>query len=336
MDRTTDDDDDLLPTPNNDFDAVIDAGQVHLVALARAKQAIAELQGTVVEAGKNADAIKWVVVNEVTEDAFADVPSKTPQFRFSSRSNDGFGCQGMLISEIFEDLLPGGREETLERLEYLNKKLEFVINPVRKANHTRTIKLISHGEFLTFLGIMLGAIQCSVKGVDLWMKSSDDLRKTLSDMPDFGKYMSLWRFKEIRSVIPKMMQSETAKDNGDDWWEFTTYVSSFNRTRTEIVFLDGSTMVLDESMSAFVPRYVYNLIVVFFIFILYLNYNIITPCLVLTCFLIFIVAQPQLAPFQTFHSFLGNLSLWGQSLKTLFVLRVGSCCGWKYKKARYA
>jgi hypothetical protein len=132
------------------------------------------------------------------------------------------------------------------------------------------------------------------------------------------------------------MQIETAKDNGDDWWEFTTYVSSFNRTRTEIVFLDGSTMVLDESMSAFVPRYVYNLIVVFFIFILYLNYNIITPCLVLTCFLIFIVAQPQLAPFQTFHSFLGNLNLWGQSLKTLFVLRVGSCCGWKYKKARYA
>eukprot|EP00978_Attheya_sp_CCMP212_P002732 scaffold5596_cov62-Attheya_sp.AAC.2 len=123
----------------------------------------------------------------------------------------------MLISEIFKDLLPVGREETLERLEYLNKKLEFVINPVRKANHTKPIKLVSHGEFLTFLGIMLGAIQCSVKGVDLWKISSDDLHlKTFSNMPDFGKYMSLWCFKEIYSVIPKMMQSETAKDNGDD------------------------------------------------------------------------------------------------------------------------
>eukprot|EP00978_Attheya_sp_CCMP212_P048717 scaffold564676_cov47-Attheya_sp.AAC.2 len=192
---------------------LIDSGQLHLVALARAKQAIAELHGSVVEAGKGADAIKWVVVNEVTEDAIVDVPFKTPQFRFSSRSDTGFGCQGMLISEIFEDLLPGGgREETLERLEYFNKKLEFVIYSVRKANHTRPIKLVSHGEFLTFLEIMLGAIQCSVKGVDLWMKSSDDLHaKTFSDMPDFGKYMSLWHFKEIRSVIPKMMQSETAK-----------------------------------------------------------------------------------------------------------------------------
>jgi hypothetical protein len=69
------------------------------------------------QAGKGADAIKWAVVNEVTEDAFVDgVPSKTPQFRFSSWSNDGFGCQGMLISKIFGDLLPGGREETLEKL----------------------------------------------------------------------------------------------------------------------------------------------------------------------------------------------------------------------------
>jgi hypothetical protein len=52
-DDDDDDDDDDLSTPYNDFNhAVIDAGQLHLLVLARAKQSIAELQGTVVEAGR--------------------------------------------------------------------------------------------------------------------------------------------------------------------------------------------------------------------------------------------------------------------------------------------
>ena len=55
MDRIADANanDDDLSTPYNDFNhAVIDAGQLHLLVLARVKQAIAELQGTVVEAGR--------------------------------------------------------------------------------------------------------------------------------------------------------------------------------------------------------------------------------------------------------------------------------------------
>lgn len=52
-DANDDDNDDDLSTPYNDFNhAVIDAGQLHLLVLARAKQSIAELQGTVVEAGR--------------------------------------------------------------------------------------------------------------------------------------------------------------------------------------------------------------------------------------------------------------------------------------------
>jgi hypothetical protein len=33
----------------------------------------------------------------------------------------------MLISDIFEDHLPGGREENLERLEYINNNMSNIL-----------------------------------------------------------------------------------------------------------------------------------------------------------------------------------------------------------------
>ena len=34
---------------------------------------------------------------------------------------------------------------------------------------------------------------------------------------DFGKNIKLWRFKELKSLIPKVMEDLTLKEQGDDW-----------------------------------------------------------------------------------------------------------------------
>jgi hypothetical protein len=244
--------------PNNDFDAVIDGGQLHLLAMARATLAIHALAGTVVPAGRGNDEIQWKVVTEVTDDDYKDITPKV-KFDFSGGDNlsEGMssdeGLDDIPISVMFEKLLPGGIEGTAERLAYLNSLLVEEINPQRNRTHQRSIKIVTEGEFLTFLGILLGAVQCSVSGVNLWLVSTDK-EATFSKMESFSKYLPLWRFKQIRSIIHRMMESPTAKANGDEWWKFSSFVDAFNRTRSECMILNGCTFVLDESMSAFVPR----------------------------------------------------------------------------------
>jgi hypothetical protein len=64
----------------------------------------------------------------------------------------------------------------------------------------------------------------------------------------FIEYLPLWHFKEIWSVIARMMENLTANINGDAWWRFSTFVSAFNHTHSETVMLHGSStfVLVDE------------------------------------------------------------------------------------------
>ena len=72
-------------------------------------------------------------------------------------------------------------------------------------------------------------------------------------MVDFGKYMKLWRFKEIKYFVPQIMEDEELKEKGDDWWKFKSFVTKTNENRKENLAA-SHVLVFDESMSAFVLR----------------------------------------------------------------------------------
>ena len=75
----------------------------------------------------------------------------------------------------------------------------------------------------------------------------------MSSNADFGKYMKLWRFKELRSVVPKIMEDLTLKEQGDDWWQFKPRAQMFNNNWKYHIYT-SHILVFDESMSAYIPR----------------------------------------------------------------------------------
>eukprot|EP00978_Attheya_sp_CCMP212_P032907 scaffold130375_cov50-Attheya_sp.AAC.1 len=151
-------------SPNTDFDAVNDGGQLHLIAMASAMLAIHAL-----------------VITEVTDDDYKEYVTPKGKFYFSGggNSSDGMSDEGLddiPILVMFEKLLPGGIEETAERMAYLYSLLVEKITPQqRKWTHQRSIKIVTEGDFLTtFLGILIGAVQYSISSVSLWLVSPDE------------------------------------------------------------------------------------------------------------------------------------------------------------------
>ena len=81
----------------------------------------------------------------------------------------------------------------------------------------------------------------------------DKKRRRLSPRINFGKYMKHWRFKQIKTYVPQVMESKELKEHADDWWRFKTRVDEFNETRKREL-LTSHVLVFDESMSAYIPR----------------------------------------------------------------------------------
>ena len=69
---------------------------------------------------------------------------------------------------------------------------------------------------------------------------------------DYGKYMKVWRFKELKMYIPKVMEDEGLKET-DDWWKFKTRVNWNEKRKMELY--TSFVLVFNESMSAFIPRF---------------------------------------------------------------------------------
>ena len=64
--------------------------------------------------------------------------------------------------------------------------------------------------------------------------------------------MKLWRFKQIKDIIPMIMEDKELEDI-DDWWKLKTRVNSYIRSRKEIVYA-SHFLVFDESMGTSVRR----------------------------------------------------------------------------------
>ena len=94
-------------------------------------------------------------------------------------------------------------------------------------------------------------------GSQLWPKESvsKNTKKThqsLAPKVDFGKYMKEWRFKQLKLLLPKTMEDDTKKEV-DDWWRMRKMMDKYTETTKNAVYV-SSLIVLDETMSALVPR----------------------------------------------------------------------------------
>ena len=120
----------------------------------------------------------------------------------------------------------------------------------------RPIGQVTKGEFIVFNALMIGSSVFAQSGQNLWntnYMNNTKVRAKLSTNADFGQYMKLWRFKELRAFIPKIMEDHTLKEQGDDWWQFKLRMNIFNESRKKHTNASHN-LIFDESMSTYIPR----------------------------------------------------------------------------------
>ena len=247
---------DFLETRNQMNDATRHQGTFH-----EAWSAIRALEGREVmtTSSKFGDLI-WTVVpsTSLNEDKFAEIrqnelrsmkekviPIRTDDDsnKFTSESDFNAAFWSLWPVTIDEDVL---------------KLNEIIVrdNRKRKENYQRPIRLVSQKEFITFHALLIGATAYSEVGEQLWSSDSQHSnkkrRKGISSRTDFGRFMKLWRFKQIRQYLPGMMEDEEKKES-DPWWKFSSRVTKFNGKKLEKM-KSSHIHVFDESMSAYVPR----------------------------------------------------------------------------------
>ena len=227
---------DFLPLPDNA------AGMRHRQVYAKAQEHIEALNGRIVEVGKGDECIRWKVVTGVFEDELKDT---------LKAEGDAYEMQKLHYFDDspnkFDMLLKLWPGDFWDDYKALNEYIEEV-NVDRKKQLQKVYRSVSKSEFVIFHALFILASQCSRIGTKLWNPSS---ACSFVNNIDFSPYMKEWRFKELRMLIPSIMRDESVKEV-DDWWRFSKRVKDFNATRKRL--RRSSINVLDESMSAFVPR----------------------------------------------------------------------------------
>ena len=65
--------------------------------------------------------------------------------------------------------------------------------------------------------------------------------------------MPYYRFQEIKTLVPTIL-SDITKYHVKKWWEISTGIMEFNKTREELFQGEYSVLTLDEIMSEFHPQ----------------------------------------------------------------------------------
>lgn len=212
---------------------------------------INSLVGKEVIVGKDEEQIKWKVVPGVFRDDLYfylrehDIEQEKGNLHFvdDSATESLFGC--------LKYLWPGGLKTDLQAL---NECIR-VLNMERKKRYQKPMRVVDESEFIVFHALLIAATQYTKKGKQLWPNGKLNTMQGFASMQhevNFGRYMKEWRFREIRSIIPNLMRDESVKEV-DDWWKFSTRVKKFNENRRTKV-KKSCVLVMDESMSAFIPR----------------------------------------------------------------------------------
>ena len=143
------------------------------------------------------------------------------------------------FAQSFWALWPGHLDADVEK----SQKVIENKNKIRRETHVRPMS-----EFIIFNALIIGSTVFAQSGQNLWNtnETQNKIRKKLLSNVDFGKYMKLWRFKELKSVVSKIMED-------DDCWQFKSRVQIFNNNR-KLHTYTSHILVFDENMRTYIPR----------------------------------------------------------------------------------
>ena len=155
--------------------------------------------------------------------------------------------------KLLQTLWPG---DWCRQLDRLNCYIETDYN--RAKDSKRRMSSISRNKWWVFIGILIGAAPLGKGGnlnlFDHYERESHSFveRINLGHHKNGKGYMSLDRFKKVRSVFTRAF-AHTEKQDSDDWFMVLDLLEGFNLNR-RTKFASSATKTNDESMSAFVPR----------------------------------------------------------------------------------
>ena len=215
---------------------------------------------TVVTNSSTHGSLTWTVVGSVVDDDFKDIRQQEVEYSQTSKrphtvSDEASQCfdKDDSYADAFWKLWPCDIESEIAKLNNIIER----DNIKRKENYQRPIKKVEKSEYLMFHALMIASSAYSGQGETLWLREyyknkTKKRRIGLLQAVDFGEYLKLWRFDQIKMYIAEVMEDPNLKDS-DDWWRFKSRVDLFNRKRI-LGLMMSHILVFDESMSAFVPR----------------------------------------------------------------------------------
>ncbi len=187
----------------------------------------------------------WKVVKEAKEDEEL-IRQRQQHFLDHGLCDMDFTSPNFSLCNLFFQLWPGDREKQLHRLNV--EICQANKNAARRAFGQREVSDCTMDEYLTFIAILIGAT-CYYKGGDaLWWTKS----KGIVAPPEFGKYMTHYRFKELRRHVSHVMAWPELKQDYA-WWRIGAFVCDFNANRRRFIAAH-QWKILDELMSLFHPR----------------------------------------------------------------------------------
>ena len=207
----------------------------HRAAIAAVK-AMEGKEVTVAYTGKGTapkeKSVKWTVKN-MTESG--ETFSCAPPLRYDTTINYTFLATFRPI-DLFLRLHRCSPAEAVRKINEAIAAAKIAMRPV------------TEHEYLLFRGLCLLGTLSDEAGVELWTKGSIGMLRR----PDFGQYMSLSRFKEIKRVRV-FINTNLQLIATDPWAMIDEGIKKFNFKRAELI-THGPELKEDESMSASQPR----------------------------------------------------------------------------------
>ena len=139
------------------------------------------------------------------------------------------------------------------------EKLNDAVAVHNNNNSKKKVRLFTEVEFLTGLGLLIGAAEFGCRGVNLWREGDqstsgeEEYWDSMVAHPQFDNNMKFYRFKDFRHFLPLVFHSAELKELGDPWWQFEDAILQFNNNR-RLRVQSFPWLVVDESMSAWRPR----------------------------------------------------------------------------------
>jgi hypothetical protein len=210
-----------------------------------AKEKIRQKLGEEVIIRQRNEQVVWKVIAE----SHADVEKDSGNLGFQGTDLDYLNTNEV-IGKMFLQLT---FSDWTEKLDILNTAIDEKNSANSKSQRVRQF---TESEFLTCIGLLVGAPEYGVKGTSLWQNNNNKKMESnwLSIMPhpNFDRYIPEYRFRHFREFLPFIYHDNSIKET-DPWWQFSGAVTEFNNNRLRL--LKGAKVkAIDESMCAYRPR----------------------------------------------------------------------------------